>query len=247
MKRKAGYKFVTRLFFCYRFNMLCTMTIEGKEVKVKDHSNLLWTALDNGFYIPNLCSIVDKAQPYASCRLCFVEIAGRPGPVTACTEKTRDGMVVHVHTPQTERIRQAAFDLLLSNHRIDCAHCVKNRECELQRIARAEHFKLRSRRFNKIDFNLPLDDTHPMINFDRNKCVLCGRCVWVCQNQGRSVLDFAFRGIKTAVSTFAGRPLSESACNSCLACTAVCPVGALYLKSLLPGTRSNEGNKPAGA
>ena len=227
--------------------MLCTIIIEGIELRVRSHANLLWAALDNGFFIPNLCSIVDKPRPYASCRLCFVEIAGRPEPVTACTEKTQDGMVIQVHTARTERLRRTAFDLLLSNHRLDCAHCVKNRNCELQKIAAAERYKLRGRRFNKIDLNLPPDVSHPLINFDRSKCVLCGKCVWVCQNQGSSVLDFAYRGIKTTVSTFAGIPLAETDCDSCLACTAVCPVGALYLKSLLPGAPSDEGHKPAAA
>ena len=227
--------------------MLCTIIIEGKELRVKSHANLLWAALDNGFFIPNLCSTRDKFQPYASCRLCFVEIAGRPEPVTACTEEAQDGMVVQVHTARTVRLRRTAFDLLLSNHRLDCAHCAKNRNCELQKIATAEHFKLRGRRFKKIDLNLPPDTSHPLINFDRNKCVLCGRCVWVCRNQGRSVLDFAYRGIKTTISTFAGMPLAETDCDSCLACTAVCPVGALYLKSLLPGAPANEGHKPAAA
>ena len=219
--------------------MLCTIIIEGKEIRVKSHSNLLWACLDNGFFIPNHCSIMDKHQPYASCRLCFVEIAGRPEPVTACSEKVHDGMDIKLASPKVTKLRQVAFDLLLSNHKLDCAHCVKNRNCELQRIARAEHFKLRGRRFNKIDLNLPPDDSHPLINFDRNKCVLCGKCVWVCQNQGSSVLDFAYRGIKTIISTFADKPLSETECNSCLACTSVCPVGALYLKSLLPGARAN--------
>ena len=227
--------------------MLCTIIIEGKELRVKSHSNLLWAALDNGFFIPNLCSIMDKPRPYASCRLCFVEIGGRPEPITACTEKAQDGMVIHVYTPRIARLRRTAFDLLLSNHRLDCAHCVKNRNCQLQRIADAEHFKLRGRRFNKIDLNLPLDVSHPLINFDRNKCVLCGKCVWACQTQGSSVLDFAYRGIKTTITTFAGIPLAETACNSCMACTAVCPVGALYLKSLLPGAPANEGHKPAAA
>ena len=227
--------------------MLCTITIEGQEVKVKSGSNLLWAALDNGFYIPNLCSIREKPRPYASCRLCTVEIAGRPGTFTSCTEKVQDGMVVHVHTPRTARLRRAAFDLLISTHRIDCGHCARNRGCELQKIARAEHFKLRSGRFNSIDLDLPLDASHALINFDRNKCVLCGKCVWVCRDQGSSVLDFAFRGIKTIVTTFADGPLSESGCSSCLACTEICPVGALYPKSLLPGIPANEGHKPAGA
>jgi formate dehydrogenase major subunit/NADH-quinone oxidoreductase subunit G len=226
--------------------MLCTIIIEGKELRVKSDANLLRAALDNGFFIPNLCSIKDKPRPYASCRLCFVEIAGRPDPVTACTEKAQDGMVIHLHTPRTARLRRAAFDLLLSNHRLDCAHCVKNRNCELQRIAVAEHFKLRG----GLPFLLvtrPPDVSHPLINFDRDKCVLCGRCVWVCRNQGRFVLDFAYRGIKTTISTFAGIPLSETDCDSCLACTSVCPVGALYVKSLLPGAPANQGHKPAAA
>lgn len=219
--------------------MLCTAVIEGKEVRVKSRSNLLWASLDNGFFIPNLCSIRDKQQPYASCRLCFVEIVGRPVPVTACSEQVYDGMQVKLSSPRVTRLRRAAFDLLLSSHKVDCGHCVKNRDCELQRVARAGHFKLRSTRFSKIDLNVPQDTSHPLVNFDRNKCVLCGRCVWVCRTQGSAVLDFAYRGIKTTVSTFAGRPLSESGCNSCLACASVCPVGALYLKSLLPGARAD--------
>lgn len=227
--------------------MLCTIIIEGKEIRVKYHSNLLWSALDNGFFIPNLCSIMDNPRPYASCRLCFVEIEGRPEPVTACTEKAQDGLVIRLNTPRTARLRRAAFDLLLSNHSLDCAHCVKNWNCELHKIAGFEHYKLRGRRFRKIDSNLPLDTSHHLLNFDRNKCVLCGKCVWVCQHQGLSVLDFAYRGIKTTISTFAGRPLSETDCNSCLACASVCPVGALYLKSLLPGAPANEGHKPAAA
>ena len=227
--------------------MLCTIIIDGKEIRVKSHSNLLWAALDNGFFIPNLCSIKDKKRPYASCRLCFVEIAGRREPVTSCTEKVYDGMAIKLVSPGITRLRQVAFDLLLSNHKLDCAHCVKNRICELQKIAAAEHFKLRGRRFNKIDVNLPPDASHPLIIFDRDKCVLCGRCVWACQEQGRSVLDFAYRGIKTTISTFAGIPLSETDCNSCLACTSVCPVGALYLKSLLPGAPPDKGHKPAAA
>jgi len=237
--------------------MLCTIIIEGKEIRVKARANLLWAALDNGFFIPNLCSIRDKEKPYASCRLCFVEIAGRREPVTSCTEKVYDGMAIKLVSPEITRLRQVAFDLLLSSHKLDCAHCVKNRNCELQKIAAAEHFKLRGRRpFLNVfarppqrprQSDLPPDTSHPLINFDRSKCVLCGRCVWACQEQGRSVLDFAYRGIKTTISTFAGLPLSETDCNSCLACTSVCPVGALYLKSLLPGAPADKGHKPAAA
>jgi bidirectional [NiFe] hydrogenase diaphorase subunit len=207
-----------------------TIILEEHEIKAKAGANLLWTALDNGYYIPNLCAIRTNPRPSASCRLCFVEIEGRTGPVTACSETVKDGMKVTLHSPAINRLRKSSFDLLMSNHRLDCSHCDKNRKCGLQEIARIEHFKLTNRRLKKIDRAIPVDASHPLFSLDSNKCVLCGRCIWVCQTEGEGVLDFAYRGIGTVVSAFAGMPLSETACNSCLACVKVCPVGALYPK-----------------
>ena len=216
--------------------MVCSLTIDGNVVRSARGANLLWAALDNGFYIPNLCADRGLRRPPASCRLCFVEIAGRPGgPVTACTEKVSDGMSVTLNSPGIRRLRRASFNLLLSSHALNCAGCVKNRNCALQKIAAREHFKLKDRRFNNIGGKYPVDFSHPLIIFDRNKCVLCGKCIRACSEKGTSVLDFAYRGLKTMVSTFAQIPLAETDCNSCVACAAVCPVGSIYLKSLLPG------------
>lgn len=209
-------------------------------------ANLLWVALDNGFYIPNLCATRGLRRPPASCRLCFVEIAGRPGgPVTACTEKVCDGLSVTLNSPSIRRMRQASFNLLLSNHVLDCARCVKNKICELQNIAAHEHFKLNDRRFNKTPLEYPIDSSHPLIIFDRNKCVLCGKCIRACHESGTSVLDFAYRGLKTIVSTFSQMPLAETDCNSCLACAAACPVGSIYLRSLLPCIPADKRNETA--
>ena len=210
--------------------MQCTVVLDGREVKAKSGANLLWTALDNGFYIPNLCAIRNNPRPFASCRLCFVEVSGMNEPVTACTAAVADGMKVTLQSPAIRRLRISSFDLLMSNHHLDCSHCDRNRKCDLQQIAHAEHFKLTNRRLKKIEPNYPVDTSHSLIVLDRNKCVLCGRCIWACQHEGEGMLDFAYRGISTVVSTFAGMPLSETQCNSCLACVAVCPVGALYLK-----------------
>lgn len=210
--------------------MDCTIIIEGREIKAKANSRLLWAALDNGYIIPNLCAMRNIPKPFASCRLCYVEIEGRAEPVTACTEPVVDGMTVKLQSPRISRLRKSSFDLLMSNHRTDCSHCEINRRCDLQNIAHSEHFKLKNKNLKKIDFNLPIDSSHPLFSFDRNKCILCGKCIWVCQHDGQGVLDFAYRGINTAVSTFAGTALSETACDSCLACVAVCPVSALYLK-----------------
>ncbi len=209
---------------------MVTIIIDGVDVKAKNGSNLLWVALDNGFYIPNLCAMRDVKPPVTSCRLCFVEIEGRSSPVTACTQIVHNGMVVHLNTARVQRIRNTAFELLLSHHHIDCAHCDKNRNCELQNIASKLGLKLRLKKFRRIPREQPVDSSHHLFYYDPNKCVLCGRCVWVCHDRGTGILDFAFRGITTAVTTFAGTPLAESGCNSCLACVTVCPVGSLVAK-----------------
>ena len=217
---------------------LITLTIDGIEVKAKQGANLLWTALDNGCYIPNLCAARELNPPFASCRLCFVEIEGRNAPVTACTETVSDNMVVRLNTPRVQRLRNTAFELLLSHHHLDCRNCAKNRNCELQNIASRLGLKLRLKRFRPIPRELPVDSSHPLFTYDPNKCVMCGKCVWACHEQGTGILDFAFRGIDTIVTTLAGIPLAEAACNSCLACVAVCPVGALVAK---PGVSIKDG------
>ena len=217
---------------------LITLTIDGVEVKAEQGANLLWAALDNGFYIPNLCAVREVDPPFASCRLCFVEIEGRNAPVTACTETVSDSMVVRLNTPRVQRLRNTAFELLLSHHHLDCRNCAKNRNCELQNIASRLGLKLRLKRFRPIPRELPVDSSHPLFTYDPNKCVMCGKCVWVCHEQGTGILDFAFRGIDTIVTTLAGMPLAEAGCNSCLACVAVCPVGALVAK---PGVSIEKG------
>ncbi len=206
------------------------MNIDGIEVKAPKGEKVLWAALDNGIYIPNLCAIREADLPFGACRLCFVEIEGRRSPVTACTEAVEEGMVVQTNTPRVNRLRRTAFELLLSHHPIDCRNCAKNRNCELQRIASRLGFKLKLQRFRPILRSLPIDSTHPLFVYDANKCVLCGKCVWVCNEQGTGAIDFAFRGIETRVSTFDNVPLIDSNCDSCLECVKVCPVGALVAK-----------------
>jgi formate dehydrogenase major subunit/NADH-quinone oxidoreductase subunit G len=209
---------------------MATVIIDGTEINAKEGDNLLWTALDNGFYIPNLCALRGFTPPTASCRLCFVQIEGKQAPVTSCTESIKDGMIVHLNTPEVKKIRNTAFRLLLSNHTIDCIHCDKNKNCELQNIASNLGLKLKHDNLRKIARDFPIDSSHPLFYYDPNKCVLCGRCIRVCHRNGTGILDFAFRGISTMVSTFNGVSLAESDCNSCLKCVEVCPVGSLVVK-----------------
>ena len=206
------------------------MTIDGVRIRAPKGQKILWAALDNGIYIPNLCAIREADLPFGACRLCFVEIEGRKAPVAACTEPVAKGMVVHTDTPWVSRLRRTAFELLISHHHVDCRNCAKNRNCELQRIASRLRLKLKVKRFRPIPRSLPIDSSHPLFIYDPNKCVLCGKCVWVCSERGTGTLDFAFRAIHTVVSTFADVPLAEADCDSCMECVAICPVGALVPK-----------------
>lgn len=210
--------------------MNCTIIIDGSEISVKTGINLLWVALDHGIDIPNLCNVKDIPRPAASCRLCYVEIKGRPEPVTSCTETAHDGMVIVTDSVAIKRLRKFSFDLLLSHHQVNCSVCPVNGKCELQRIAHSQHFKILERRFNRMDPHIEEDKSHPQFNYNPNKCVLCGRCVYICTSKGSGVLDFAYHGINTRVSTFAGIPLAKTGCNTCLECVRVCPAGSFYLK-----------------
>ena len=208
------------------------MTIDGKTIRAAPGERILWTALDNDIYIPNLCAIREKSEPFAACRLCFVEIEGKDTPVTACTTPVEKGMVVNTKGAQALRLARTALDLLLASHPVDCAHCPKSGSCELPRIAKHLGVKLKTKRFRKILPELPVDSSSPLFIYDPNKCVLCGRCVWVCQEKlGKGAIGFAYRGFRRMVTTFGDEPMGRSSCQDCSECVAVCPVGALVLKS----------------
>jgi bidirectional [NiFe] hydrogenase diaphorase subunit len=208
-----------------------SLTIDGKKIVAAEGEKILWTALVNGIYVPNLCAIREKTEPFAGCRLCFVEVEGKDEPVTACTEPVREGMVVYTRGELALRLALTSAELLLSSHPLDCGHCKKNRSCELQKIARHLGMKLKTKRFRRLEKNLPIDDSSSAFIYDPNKCVLCGKCVWVCREKlGIGAIGFARRGFKRLVSTFGDRPLAESRCTQCGECVKVCPVGAWEFK-----------------
>jgi bidirectional [NiFe] hydrogenase diaphorase subunit len=209
---------------------MITLFIDNKEVKTKAGNTILWAALDNNLYIPNLCAIRDSEKQNSSCRLCFVEIKGNSSPVPACSTQVHQNMQVLLNTPEVARIRATGFHLIMSNHRLNCNNCIKNKSCELQEISKKTGLKLTNRKLHHIAIDIPVDDSHPNIYFDRSKCVLCGKCIAACNQSGSGILDFAYRGIKTMITTFKSKPLVESGCMSCMACVSVCPVGALGRK-----------------
>ncbi len=208
-----------------------SLVINGKEVKARKGEKLLWAALDNGVYIPNLCALRDASESAASCRLCWVEIKGRSQPVTACTETVEEGMVVNTRGEAALRLARTGLELLLASNVVDCAHCPASGSCELQKIAGYLGVKLKTKRFKKILRNLPVDSSNSLFTYDPNKCVLCGRCIWVCrQRLGIGALGFAHRGFNRRVTTFGDEPMGEARCEECGDCVTACPTGALCFK-----------------
>ena len=209
-----------------------SITIDGRHITASEGQTLLWAALANGIFIPNLCAMEDAGEPEASCRLCFVEVEGYAQPVTACTEVVREGMVVNTCGPRALRLARTAAELLLASDPLDCGRCPANRACALQRIAVHLGLKLKSRRLRRLVRDLPVDATSPVFVFDRSRCVLCGRCVWICrEREGVGAIGFARRGFRRVVTTFGDDPLAASPCTGCGRCVVACPVGALAFKN----------------
>jgi len=208
-----------------------SFTIDDTPVEAEAGTKILWAALDAGFFIPHLCAMRERDQAFGACRLCFVEVEGRDLPVTACSEPVQAGMRVLTRSERVDRLRRSALELLLSHHDLDCKHCAANGSCALQDLAKRLKVRLVPKRLRKLPAEVPVDASHPHIVLNPNRCVLCGKCVWVCREVEKSgVLDFVFRGLKTRVAPFLMEPLADSPCTGCLKCVDVCPVGALTRK-----------------
>jgi NADH dehydrogenase/NADH:ubiquinone oxidoreductase subunit G len=208
-----------------------TVTIDGKKIQALAGEKLLWVALENGIFIPNLCALKGQERPPASCRLCFVQVKGKEEPVTACTLPVVDGMEVKTRSPQVDRLVKSAFELLLSHHRLQCSRCPKNKNCQLQIIARERGLKLKLNRLKPLSREEEIDDSAESYALDRSRCVLCGRCVWVDRHAAKTgTIGFAQRGIARRVATFGDEGLGGVASPEFQRCVEVCPVGALYFK-----------------
>ena len=208
------------------------LRIDDQKIEVAEGTNLLNACLANGIYIPNLCYIEGMEHPPVSCRLCFVEIEGRDHPVSSCSVWVGEALVVHTDTPTVRQLQKTALQLLLSVHDVDCKNCPANRNCALQDMAKFLKVALKSKGLDRLLKETRIDERHPFLDYYPNRCVLCGKCVYVCrQQQNRVGLTFAKRGINTVISYY-DRPQTEPPpCDSCQACVEVCPVAALLAKS----------------
>lgn len=205
--------------------------VDDKEIETKEGKTLLQACLDNGIYIPNLCYLESMEIPSASCRMCFVEIEGERQPVTSCTVKVKDDMVIKTDTPAVKQLQRTALRLLLSVHHVDCKNCQANRKCELQHIAKFLRVGLKPKGLERYLKDTDIDQNHPFLNYYPNRCILCGKCVHICRKQHvESVLTFAKRGFDTVISSYGESGVFSMICEKCDDCVEVCPVGALALK-----------------
>ncbi len=207
-----------------------TLFIEEKEVEYTNEPNILEVIRKAGMDVPTFCYRPDLTQ-FGACRMCVVEIEGR-GIQSSCTMPPEPGLKISLNTKKVRNIRKTVLELLLADHDRECLTCERSGTCELQRYAQEYGIKeIRYPSKSKEEF-LPVDAGNPSIVRDPNKCIKCGACVRACAEfQGHAVLGFAGRGSKTTVAPIHGKALGEVDCVYCGQCVAVCPTGALIVKS----------------
>ncbi|MBI2849555.1 MAG: (2Fe-2S)-binding protein [Chloroflexi bacterium] len=231
------------------------LTIDDQPVEAPEGSTVLQAAKKAGIYIPTLC-YYEPLTPYGGCRMCVVEIEKMRGFPTSCTTPADNGMVVKTNTKQLQDFRKGVLELIMTEHphvclvcdrrerckpfdiclrsasvTERCVVCPKNRRCELQEVW--DYVGL-----GKVDLpftykELPVHTEDPFFDRDYNLCILCGRCVRVCQEiRGAAAIAFTYRGSQALVGTAFDRPLQEVGCQFCGACVDSCPTGALMERNV---------------
>jgi NADP-reducing hydrogenase subunit HndD len=208
---------------------MINLKINGQDVSVPAGSTILEAARLNNFHIPTLCYL-KGINEVGACRMCLVEIKGGRGLVASCVYPCSEGMEVFTNTPIVRETRKAVLELILSNHNRECTTCVRSGSCELQKLS--EELGVKEIRFPAIkEEEYELDELSPSVVRDPSKCILCGRCVAVCNKvQGLGALGATNRGFKKSVAPPFDMALADVNCINCGQCIINCPVGALKEK-----------------
>ncbi|MDD6203598.1 MAG: NADH-dependent [FeFe] hydrogenase, group A6 [Firmicutes bacterium] len=204
------------------------LTIDGVKVQVPSDYTVLEAARAAHINIPTLCYLKDINQ-IGACRMCLVEIKNARALAAACVMPVSEGMEVKTNTPKIRNARKLNLELLLSNHNRECTSCIRSGSCELQ--AMCNEMGVTNGRFDGAKTPSTVDDIGPSIVRDNSKCILCRRCVAVCNKvQNVGAIGVANRGFTTAVGCVFNKSLAESTCINCGQCITACPTGALHEK-----------------
>jgi bidirectional [NiFe] hydrogenase diaphorase subunit len=206
-----------------------TLTIDGKECAGSEGQTVLEVAHEAGVAIPTLCHL-DGLCDVGACRLCVVEVKGSSKLLPSCTTAVAEGMEVTTDSARLAEYRRAIVEMLFAERNHVCAVCVANNHCELQ--ARAADLGLTHIELDTINPTLDVDASHERFAIDHNRCIMCTRCVRVCDEvEGAHTWDVMGRGLEARVVTDLGTPWGESTtCTGCGKCVQVCPTGAIFEK-----------------
>ena len=193
------------------------LEVNGRSIEAEKGETILSALNRHGMHVPTICSMKDLS-PSGACRMCVVEVEGSENLVPSCSFPIEGPMKIMTHSPRVLRARKTNVELLLSNHPDDCLYCERNGSCELQSLS--EDLNIRERRISGKRSPHKIDKSSPAIIRDPSKCILCGRCVRICEEiMATSSLDFAHRGNELKISTTLAKPLNYSNCTSCGQCS----------------------------
>ena len=203
---------------------MVNLTIDGKQISVKENTTIMEAAASNGIPIPHLCYL-KEINEIAACRVCVVELEGKDRLITSCNNVVKEGMVIHTNSPKVRRHRRTNVELILSQHNCECVTCPRSGNCMLQTVAND---------LNIIDIpykmkieKQPWNKEFPLIR-DSSKCIKCMRCIQICDKvQSLNIWDVEGTGSRTTVNVSGHKTIEQSDCSLCGQCITHCPVGAL--------------------
>ncbi len=211
-----------------------TLTIDETPCSATGDQTVLEVAREHGITIPTLCHL-DGLSQVGGCRLCLVEVAGANRPLAACVTRVQEGQKIKTATPKLQEYRRMVLEMLFAERNHVCSVCVSNGHCELQALAvthSLDHISL-----PYLFPTCEVDASHPRFQLDHNRCVLCQRCLRVCDEvEGAHVWDVKGRGLQSRIcSGFDENWADSDTCTTCGKCVHVCPTGALTEKGRSAG------------